>query len=272
MSDNNRSDDDNNKKRKAADGSAVVVAVPVKVESSSGSPQQGTTAIITPPDHSDLSPVEKIILVKLLKDDSDAVRNALIQLASLCQGDGAEAAKVRDELVQLGGLSTIVGAMKKWYAFPAIQAAGCRALTFASYRNHDFKKSAKRSKTLDAIIWAMKNYPHDVRVQIYASCALSNFVRIKQTADHAIKCNVVELVVTAMNSYKEKLHVQWSGSWVLCNLLSWDDDEIKKAVLKTSGDAQQALFNAIKIHNDESKGGSMKELQTHARSALKKLL
>ena len=61
------------KKRKVS--SAGNASVSVKAEDADA---------VAPPNPSDLSPIQKILQVDLLKDDSNAVKSALTQLADLC--------------------------------------------------------------------------------------------------------------------------------------------------------------------------------------------
>ena len=105
------------KKRKvSSDGDAVSV----KTDDAAAAP-----TVVAPPDHSNLSPVQKILLVDLLKDDSNVVESAMSQLTNMCLSSNENSEENRANVHRLGGASIITGIMKKYYGFPAIQASGC---------------------------------------------------------------------------------------------------------------------------------------------------
>ena len=150
------------KKRKvSSDGNA---AVSVKAEESDDDAAEPVPA--PPPVPSNLSPIQKILRVDLWKDDSEMVESALTQLADLCsKGNEESVEKSCAALHQLGGAGILPVVMRKWYGFPVIQAEGCRALQNASCSKiaNAFTKSVNDSGGLDAIIWAMKSYPDNLR-------------------------------------------------------------------------------------------------------------
>ena len=70
------------KKRKVSSEGGAVTAVAVKTEDDDDAAAAPTA--VAPPDHSNLSPVQKILLVDLLKDDSHVVETAMSKLANMC--------------------------------------------------------------------------------------------------------------------------------------------------------------------------------------------
>ena len=149
------------KKRKGSDSDAGVATVKAEDDA-----DDAAAPVLAPPDHSSLSPIEKILGVDLWKDDSNTVQSALTQLADMCvsSNEGFEEEN-RATVHRLGGAYILPGVLRKWYGFPVIQSEGCTALMNASYKNTAFKKSVKDSGGLDAIIWAMKSYPDNLQVQ-----------------------------------------------------------------------------------------------------------
>jgi len=235
----------------------------VKVESGAGHP---------PPDNSKLTPIQKILQVDFMSDDSDVVVSAMTQLASMCKNSAAgakNAGKTRATLHRrFGAGSSIAAVMKKWHAVPAIQCEGCHALNNIAGDNPDFVASAKEIGFLDAIVWAMMSYPDDANVQGSGNEALRNLVCNHKNADYIVnELKAVPLIVAAMEKYSKIARVQRFACSVLNQLSNWD--EFKGAINQADGDS--ALFHAIKNHDDESKE-LVEDIQRTGRLALKKLL
>jgi len=261
---NNLSD---NKKRKGANGAAIV---PIKVESSH---QQGAGVGggPPPPDDSKLTPIQQIIWVELWKDDSNAVEEALRELHDLSDGNNPGNTANAELVFRTGGPTTIVGAMRKWHGVPAIQVAGCRALCNIAHFYNGFAMAGKETGAIDAVVWAMGNYPNDCSIQLDGIGSLTNFVRITANSEYFVKeLDGVKLVVAAMKSFKDMAQLQKNASSALLQLLlSYNEDGCTKAIVKAGG--RKALLEAVETHDDETTE-HVKDLQRKAREALKKLL
>ena len=97
------------KKRKvSSDGVATV-----KAEESD---DDAAAPVPAPPDLSDLSPIQKILRVDLLKDDSKTVESALTQLANMCLSSNEESEENRATVHRLGGAAILTGILRKWYS------------------------------------------------------------------------------------------------------------------------------------------------------------
>jgi len=251
-----------NKKRKVDKGGPLNVpsASAVKVESDAGPP---------PPDNSKFSPVQKILHVDFMSDDSDVVESAMMQLADMCYSNDENSEATAATLTRFGAGSHIVAVMNKWHAAPTIQAEACCALTNMSEQYHDFGDSAKEIGCLDAVVWAMTSYPENELVQANGCGALGNLVHNqKSNADYIVnELNVIPLIVASMKNHAQIVSVQCFACHALRILSCWDGfgDAIKQ------DDGDRALFDAIKNHQDES-NECVKDIQEDGREALKNLL
>jgi len=226
--------------------------------------------ILAPPDHSNLSPIAKILSVDLWKDDSNAVKNALAQLGKMCYPRNEGFEENRASVHRLGGAAILTGILLKWYMFPRIQTYGCIALTnAASIKNVAFRKSVKDSGGLDAFIWAMKSYPDNLELQTTGCGALGNMVMgTKENAEYVVKTlNGVNWIIAAMKKFPHDARLQQFACAALDNLTDWEEfhDPVKQA------GGRRALVEAIENHQDVSKE-DVKKLQQFAKRALKKLL
>ena len=136
------------KKRKMSEGGSVT-AVAVKTEDDADfdtdDDSTAAPAVLVPPDHSNLSPLQKILCVDLLKDDCETVESAMFQLVKLFQPDNENCAANCAAIRQLGGATMILGGiMQKWYTNPVIQARGCLAVMHASRWQRCSEKVRKR--------------------------------------------------------------------------------------------------------------------------------
>jgi len=253
------------KKRKGSDYSGDAGVATVKAEDDADA--AAAPVLVAPPDHSSLSPIEKILGVDLWKDDSNTVQSALTQLAEMCFDNNEE--ENRATVHRLGGAAILPGVLRKWYGFPGIQAEGCRALQNASYSIAAFGKSVKDSGGLNAIIWAMKSYPNNPEVQISGCGVLGNMVDgVQESAEYVVKTlNGIDWIVAAMNKFPEDAELQRCACGALDNLVKWEEfhDTVKQA------GGRRALVDAIENHEDVSKQ-HVEKLQHFAKHALKKLL
>jgi len=246
------------KKRKVSDDGSAVVSVKADAD------DDGAATVVAPPDVSNLSPIQKLLRVDLLKDDSNAVEEALTQLANMCVNSEENRATIH----RLGGTAILPGILQKWYGFSDIQAEGCRALSNASI-DAAFRKSVKEPGGLDVIIWAMKSYPDNLEVQTYGCGALMNVVcEVSDNAKHVVNpLNGIDCIIAAMNKFAEDAELQRYACGALDLLTEWD--EFKEPVKQAGG--RRALFDAIENHQDESKD-HVDQLQISANRALKALL
>jgi len=234
------------KKRKVSDGGNAAVAVKAEESDDDDAP-----TVVAPPDLSSLLPIQKILQVDLLKDDSNAVQSALTQLANMCLSSNTEFEENRATVHRHGGAFILSIVLRKWYGFSIIQAEGCRALHNASIKSAAFKKSVKDSGGLDAIIWALKSYPDNLEVQTNGCGVLGNAVcGVKESAEYFVNAlHGINRITEAMKKFPHDAKLQRYACSVLHNLVKWD--EFKDAVKQAGG--RRALVDAMEDHQDESK-------------------
>ena len=229
-------------------------------------------AVLIRPDISSLLPIPKLISVDLWSDDSNVVEKALLELAGLCYcaNDYAASETNRESVHKAEGASSIVGAMRRWYNNPGIQAAGCNALAHAAIGAgmKPFSLAAKEGGAFEAVVCAMKNYPDNLLVQSNGCEACANLCSVTENADHLVNAlNGLDLIVAAMRKFPDDELLQRSACHVLRVLCEWQ--ELRTCI--SDGGGRRLLLDAIETHKDETKE-HVKELQEWARKALKNLL
>jgi hypothetical protein len=132
-----------------------------------------TLVLVVPPDTSTLLPIHKLIAVDLWSDDKKIVEEAFSQLADLCCNN-ENVKENRTNILRTGGASSIVGAMRRWYMVPEIQAQGCRALANASIGSDSFRRLANEVGAFVVIVCAMENYPNHCFLQYMGCIVLMN--------------------------------------------------------------------------------------------------
>ena len=250
-----------------AGGAAVQDSEPTPMEVPSQQPQQQDP-------YSHLTPIQKLLITELFRDNPAAVETALERLAELCySSDGALAADAeernRDEVQRKGGEVVLSGVMKKWRDYAAIQAKG---LDFLQRSALDVK--ANGSGLLDDVIYAMNRYPDNRDVQCHACGALSELVCMKENAEYVTigEYDGAKMIVAAMKKFPADAELQKNASWALDNLAQWDDAKVRGAVNKAG--ARLALVSAIEKHEQDEDGEKedVDDLQERAKSALIALL
>jgi hypothetical protein len=223
--------------------------------------------LIVPPNTSTLSPIHKLIVVDLWSDDMKVVEEALKQVANLFGQENCS--KENAAIIQrAGGLSTIVGTMRRWYNVPDVQVEGCVALGNATIDSKD-SRLAKEAGALEAIVCAMTNYPKNRDVQSGGCFALGNLcTNAKEHGEHLVNAlQGHDVILAAMKEFPNdaELHV-WT-----CYALKWLSKWIEFRAPICDAGGRQALLYAIETHKDESKL-DVQKIQKYARLALKQLL
>jgi len=204
------------KKRKVSDGGSVTA---VKTEEDDDT---AVPTVLAPPNHSNLSPLQKILCVDLLKEDCETVERAMSKLVNMFHLDNENCAANCAAIRQLGGATMILGGiMQKWYTNPVIQARGCVAITLVSRGSAALKKSTKDSGALDAIIWAMKSYPDNLQVQNCGCLALWSLTHLfRENAEYVvITLHGTDLILAAMRKFPDFVRLQISGCGALGTLV-----------------------------------------------------
>ena len=158
---------------------------------------------VDPPDDSALTPIEKILVVDLRSPHSGEVLAAMKKLVALCYDGTADmSSQDRTTIHQIGGAAIRI-AMRHWYDFPKIQAEGCRALFSISYKNVAFRKAAKDAGAIQAVTWAMKAFPDNPKVQLYACGAIHNLVRgVQDNKEYFVNTlDGIKLIIAAMKKF-----------------------------------------------------------------------
>ena len=199
-----------------------------------------------------LSPIQKIFLVDLWKEESPAVLEAIQKLADLCSEDDESAADHRSVVFQMGGPAIIVGVMLKeeWSGVAPIQAAGCRLLHSLAQSYTPFRQSINSFGVLDTVAVGMKTHSDDVNVQDYGCGVLGEAILTKENAEYCVNSlGAIDLIVAAMKNFPNEARVQLNGSMALFFLLEWN--EFRDLIVEADGD--RALLEARKNHADVSK-------------------
>jgi len=193
---------------------------------------------------------------------------ALGKLKDLCCDNEINCATVS----ALGGVSTIVGIMRKWKSDPEVCGLGCDALQevepLEQELNSLYQKAATEAFAPDMVVWAMKKHPNNAHVQaagIGFLCALA--YRCKENALYiAINLNGINLIIKVMKKYGNDVDVQEWGCCILHYLAEWE--ELKKPMIEAG--SLSTLARAVEIHVDDSNDDTS-YIQEWGRSALHQL-
>lgn len=233
----------------------------------SAEPSEVKSAAEADGDNSELSPIQKILLIDLMSNDQAVVEQGLTKLADLCYELANNKEANRDTVLKAGGHLGIVAAMRKWRHVRRIQSEGCRSLQNAAM-SQSFREATSEVRALEAVLWAIKNYPNDSSVQGLGCGALAGLCCLKQNATHFV--NVLKgtpLIIAAMQTFQDNAAVQKWACWALSSLAA--REELRKPLIEAG--ARRALANAIDTHQDESKD-FVKDLQKKGREALRYLV
>jgi hypothetical protein len=237
----------------------------------SGGPELVGPEGLSPPDESTLSPITKLILVDLWSVDKVVVENAVKQLADfLCDSDDErtddECTDDQDTFNLIGGTSTIVGVMRRWYFVPGIQAHGCKALAHAFSDDMDSPLQANDCCASEAVVYAMKNYLKNRDVQMNGCRAFGHFCESEECACHYV-VNVLNghgLILAAMKEFPNDAELQERACYALYQMSDWNEC---RAIIWNSS-VCKALWDTIETYKDKDEKHS-KAILEYARLAFK---
>lgn len=225
--------------------------------------------VIVPPDDAHLEEIPKLVISDLFSSKKSTVEKALQRIAHLCSIPDDNAEINRNEVYNVGGHAAIVGALKKWFGCPEIQAEGFRALHNTAISDGAFVNAVVKIGVIDIILLAMKNFPDHQNVQIsgcgvlYALCYKGTPITEKFVKDY----NGMKAIVKSMKRFPKKSLLQkWSCG--IFGIVS-EIDELRPYIVEAGG--LETLVTAIQIHNDDEKPYSA-DIQKKARLAMKRLI
>lgn len=208
----------------------------------------------------------KLLPLLLYSNDKLEVQTCLEQLAHVC---GCEQTSYYRRIVfNANGQAAIVRAMRKWRKSPDVLKEACRALHNAGMCSN-FRDAAKKSGSLDSIIWSMKEYPNDKVVQFRGIGALLTMCYAKRNADYVVtQSGGLATIIAAMRNFRDSVSIQHWASMALIKLSEWNDFNV--ALVNAGG--VEALRAAIRLDSiNNSSSGNETDLQHKARSALQRL-
>lgn len=191
------------------------------------------------------SPIERIMAVDLFTTEKrrfERVQSALSELADFC----SEEQNNRALAIRLGGISTILRAMKKFVVWPHVQAQGFRTLHIIAGEDDDFKGCAVTS--IDAIFSILTFHSKDHLVLAQGYKALSAIICCKEDANFVVrKWNGVPLIIQAMNLAPENAELQECANLALYKLLQLADGG-EEAIVGAGG--RQVLSDVMRNHTN----------------------
>jgi hypothetical protein len=235
---------------------------------SKGTFEQGigeNPVLVVPPNASSLSPIHKLILVDLWSDDKKVVRKALQQVAECLCCMHEECVNNITIFHRAGGASTIVGAMRRWYIVPDIQAHGCLALANAFIETNNSDVHPNEAGASEAITNAMKNYPYNRDVLMNGCRALASLCYTMEQGAYIVNTmKGHDVILTTMKIFSNDAEIQ---AWTCYALSYLSETEKCRAPICDAG-GFQALLDTIETHKDESKE-HVGQVQKFARRAIK---
>jgi hypothetical protein len=225
--------------------------------------------VINPPDDSKLEEIPRLIISDLFSSKKQDVEKALQRLAHLCSIPDENAELNRAEVYNVGGHAAIIGALKKWFGSPEIQAEGFRALHNTAISDGAFVNAVLKIGIFEVILLAMRNFPEHQNVQIsgcgvlYALCYKGQEITEKFVCDH----DGIAVVVSAMKRFPKKSLLQ---KWA-CGIFGiiTEIEDLCPLVVENGG--LEALVTAIQNHKNENRPYSA-DIQKKARLAMKRLI
>lgn len=232
--------------------------------------QSGTDVkVIVPPDDSKLEEIPKLIICDLFSSKKTDVEKGLQRIAHLCSIPDENAELNRAEVYNVGGHAAIVGALKKWFGCPEVQAEGFRALHNTAISDGAFVDAVIKIGVIEVILLAMRNFPDHQNVQIsgcgvlYALCYKGQAI----TEKFVVEYDGIPAVVSAMKRFPKKSLLQ---KWA-CGIMGIISEIEELCGYIVEGGGLEALVTAIQNHKNENRPYSA-DIQKKARLAMKRLI
>jgi hypothetical protein len=213
-------------------------------------------------DTSLLLPTSRLIVIDLWSDQKEVVTKALATLAR-----SATAIKGKQEILDCGGHLAIVQILKKWSMTAEVVIEACNTLEKTSRFATFFADAVVLVGGLEVVLYCLKEYTHDDRIQGSGCSALCAIAWSRKNADFFVfKLHGVTAFTNAINEYPYSTIVMQNACWFFNHLSSWSDFRKPLVAAGVLG----VLANAIETYTTDS--NEDKIIQINAREALKKLV
>eukprot|EP00741_Cyanophora_paradoxa_P024937 tig00000056_g24071.t1 len=150
-------------------------------------------------------------------------------------------------LLKMGGVPAVLGAMSRFPQDPLVQAHGCAIV--ANLGHHELiKKQLESTKTAKQVLTSMESHPSEMQVQRNGCAALEELI-----ADCSLKegTDCVQSVVRAMNAFPSDTLLQGAGCSTLDHFgrckFWWQRN--RKMMIKYG--SIEAILNAMKAHPND---------------------
>jgi hypothetical protein len=142
------------------------------------------------------------------EQNEDILGNDLYSIASICT------------------FHIIAKAMKMKLQFPSVQSLGCKVIEESLYvTSMEKRNAAVESGALHAVLDAMRYFPSRLNVQRNGCGALLVLVwDTNQIAQKLIDLNGLQLIVQAMQKFKNDIVLLRNSCWLLCNISEMSND------------------------------------------------
>lgn len=216
--------------------------------------------------YNNLGLIQTMIVSDLWSDDSARVEQGLKSLADLCT-DSLTADQHRTAIYSAHGASAMLGAMKRWFAVPEIQAAACRAVCNSGSNSAQFRETANALGAIRMIVAAMQHYPEDEGVQRCGCSALFCVMWVRENEIYdSDRIQAVHVIVKATKSYPLEVDLQICACAAIKGLSQWQ--KFRVPIVEAGG--LVALATLIETFRKDPSDDVQRTVK-RARSALKEL-
>jgi hypothetical protein len=134
-----------------------------------------------------------------------------------------------------GGISVIVGTMRKWRAFCDIQVNACTALDRIVTFGYDVQDTARDAGAIEAIVWGMKNYPNILSMQTAGMSALGTMMMESEFNAIYLEKGLdgINLIIETMKNHRDNSKLQSLCLQVLSILSNYHD--LHKPIVEAGG-------------------------------------
>jgi hypothetical protein len=209
-----------------------------------------------------LLPIPHIIAVDIWSDQKDIVRQALRNLA-----ESSTVIERKQEILDCGGHLAIIITMKKWSTSPDVVVDACNALEKAARFASFFADAVVRIGGLEVILYFLKEYHNDERVQAYGCSALCALSWSQQNAETFVfKLQGINAFQDAMTLFPYSTQLLQNACWFFHHVSAWPEFRAPAVSAGVLG----SLSNAIETYTSDA--NEDKIIQLNAREALKRLV
>ena len=206
-----------------------------------------------------------MILKNVWEEDLSVVKDALQEIANLCDAGNEKEAQNREEITNLGGPMTIVTIMNRYETEPSIQAEGCAVLQNLAISD-EARAVIARFQGVQPVVAAMKKFPLHEDIQEWGTGALRNLCwNSKENQRLVVKNNGIPVILNAMQRHPA-LHYHVAST--LFNFITFGDDDVKDAIFEA--DCLSAIARAAQENSESDE--NMKKTSVKALKVLLKVL